>query len=516
MFLKNNGGLQSMATSSIRRFPFTIGFIVIFYGICMILVKSLLEKDLVHIFTTLAFGSVFAALLSYAISYRLTVCQGFENKWWRNPKILYPLGFLLVVGETLYVWNMVQHQVNANVVFQVAVFYLVGIYCLFPRFSSKKDDTLSWHFANNMIVNIGISFLLSSLFLLCIIALLLTIERLFSVKILQHNVPEYICVTVYALFAPLMVILFSPNREQSYNEQQKAHKFIIGAIKFLFLPVLLAFIAVFYVYIFKIAISWSLPKGMVSWPVSLMMGLFVAVYLSLYPERNTLSKKLSTIMHYLPLLVIPALMMMTIAITRRISDYGITADRLWVLTFNIWCYALSIGLFITKWARIRWILISFGIMFLLTTIGPWSFERLEDTYKRDTEKIEVEYENEIASYGYGSEVAEDNENGNQFYPIPKNARSVSVYERYYAQTDNRITYAQDSVLEIYLTLKNSKDTLRIPLSDLPMLDTLKNPYVFYPMGNKEFCLQYLSLSRYAKEPVDSISILMFKGLIYEK
>ena len=103
MFLKNNGGLQSMATSSIRRFPFTIGFIVIFYGICMILVKSLLEKDLVHIFTNIDFGSVFAALLSYAISYRLTVCQGLKKVVAKSQN-LYPL-VLALVGETLYVWN---------------------------------------------------------------------------------------------------------------------------------------------------------------------------------------------------------------------------------------------------------------------------------------------------------------------------------------------------------------------------------------------------------------------------
>jgi hypothetical protein len=63
---------------------------------------------------------------------------------------------------------------------------------------------------------------------------------------------------------------------------------------------------------------------------------------------------------------------MTIGILRRISDYGITIHRGYVLLLNIWFYGIYIYIFIRKAESIKWIPISFAAIALFFSIGFWS------------------------------------------------------------------------------------------------------------------------------------------------
>ena len=66
-------------------------------------------------------------------------------------------------------------------------------------------------------------------------------------------------------------------------------------------------------------------------------------------------------------------MLMTVGIVRRFSDYGITINRLYLITLNLWFYFVCITLFITKARRINWITISFSLIFLLTSAFPINY-----------------------------------------------------------------------------------------------------------------------------------------------
>ena len=64
---------------------------------------------------------------------------------------------------------------------------------------------------------------------------------------------------------------------------------------------------------------------------------------------------------------------MTVGIIRRFNDYGITINRLYLITLNLWFYFVCITLFQTKARRINWITISFALIFLLTSAFPINY-----------------------------------------------------------------------------------------------------------------------------------------------
>ena len=97
-----------------------------------------------------------------------------------------------------------------------------------------------------------------------------------------------------------------------------------------------------------------------------------------YPYRDRADKSASgwnrkavrIITHWMPILMLPLLLLMSIGIARRISDYGITILRVYLVAFNLWCYAVCVVLILKRNAGILWIPVSLVLTFALLTLLP--------------------------------------------------------------------------------------------------------------------------------------------------
>ena len=96
-------------------------------------------------------------------------------------------------------------------------------------------------------------------------------------------------------------------------------------------------------------VSWELPTGWVSWLIVALMTVCIAIQFGLYPARLENNKRFDNwIARWMPVLILPLLLLMTIGIVRRFNDYGITVNRLYLATLNGWFYFVCIGLFAIK------------------------------------------------------------------------------------------------------------------------------------------------------------------------
>ena len=83
----------------------------------------------------------------------------------------------------------------------------------------------------------------------------------------------------------------------------------------------------------RILVSWELPTGWVSWLIVALMTVCIAIQFGLYPARLENNKRFDNwIARWMPVLILPLLLLMTIGIVRRFNDYGITVNRLYLAT----------------------------------------------------------------------------------------------------------------------------------------------------------------------------------------
>jgi hypothetical protein len=258
----------------------------------------------------------------------------------------------------------------------VSVFYLA--------FSCQGTDLPAWNFALRLIYGIIVAAFVSAVLMGGIMLLLKSFDMLFGLFV-QSKIYADVGVLCWTLIAPVLFLLLLPSKSEKYDNSIIMSRFGLGVLHYLFIPLLAAYCIVLYGYAFKIIILWSLPVGWVSYLVSVLMLGTVLLIALLYPVQfSGEEKKIDRVVfRWLPFIVLPLLLLMTVGICRRVVDYGITISRLYLILFNIWCYAVCIFLIIGKSKRIWWIPVSFAVILFLASVGP---QNITDVTRRTLQR----------------------------------------------------------------------------------------------------------------------------------
>lgn len=240
-------------------------------------------------------------------------------------------------------------------------------------FYRKGEDIPFWNFAWNTISALLSGAIVGGLLTVGLDLFVQSLEWLFDLEINDRLFID-IPVVCMVLVAPLLAMSQIPRGKNKHDYEVVSFSgFIKGVAQYLFIPLLLLYVATLYVYAGKILFTWQLPVGWVSYLVSASMVGMVALLFITYPVQYEQGRSFfKEFTRWMPLAMVPLLALMTVAIGRRLSDYGITVSRLYVLVFNIWCYVVCIGLLLSRNKRIWWIPASFAVVLMLISVGPQS------------------------------------------------------------------------------------------------------------------------------------------------
>lgn len=374
-----------------RRFPVTVlfGLALTSYLIYLITVNYKTDSKL-----TVILGYYFSVgtLLS------LTLHLWSEEITLLSRKILaHILPHGLLIADALFLYSLSSDRSLTEIgIAHGAAIFAIGISVFFISFSRTKNDMPSWNFASA-----GLGAFITSLSIGCIMScgiclLVYSLHTLFDIEI-NDKCYAYIMAVCNVFLSLLLFLGILPQGREKHNDSPRLNPFLNGTIRYLFLPLEMGYILVLYIYAAKILFTWELPTGWVSWLVTLMFGGCIAIEFGLYPSRIGKERRADErIALGLPLLALPLLVLMTVSIMRRFQDYGISINRLYLITFNIWCYIVCIGLILNKARRINWIPVSFSVIFLLTSVLPVNYASITRN------KLRSDIENELEKSGISS------------------------------------------------------------------------------------------------------------------
>lgn len=247
---------------------------------------------------------------------------------------------------------------------------LVGWFTL--PFAQQTNDRPAINFLIRLVGSGIIAAGTSLVLFLGILLLIQSFKYLFNMDI-EETLYADTAIVCFTLVAPLLFMFQLPKDEQKYSQYNwLQHKFGNGIIHYLLIPLHLAYVITLYLYAAKILVTWELPNGWVSTLVSVLMLLTVIILFLLYPiHQQDQAKPVDRLaVRYLPIIVLPLLVLMSVGIGRRFSDYGVTIQRLYLLLFNLWCYAVCIGLIVCRSRKVMWVAWSFVAILLLVSVFP--------------------------------------------------------------------------------------------------------------------------------------------------
>ncbi len=198
------------------------------------------------------------------------------------------------------------------------------------------------------------------------------IEHLFGVDV-NGRVYEDVWWFLAGTFSTVFFLAGFPRvfaQPESINDYPRGLKVFT---QFVLLPLVTLYLVILYAYLFKIIFTAHWPSGWVSW---LVLGFAVAgifALLLIYPLRKEAANRwINSYSRFFYMALFPLIVLLWIAIWKRIQSYGITEWRYYVLVLGIWLVVMA-GYFVFSLRKdIRLIPASLCLLALLSLWGPWS------------------------------------------------------------------------------------------------------------------------------------------------
>ena len=309
-------------------------------------------------------------ILSSSFGYLITVAAVLWSEFLNRKSTWFQIAGAVVAVLMFIVWETAKYNYDSLFVGTIAVFTAAAAMLFFVPCFKRPSLRLSHSHTDRVLANAIISGAVGWAMSIFIMILWGTVSVLFRVS--SFDFFQVLLVILGALL-PMTVFLC---RMPSVGDESGVPGFSAPLAKNIFLIPALIYMAVLYVYGIKILVEWELPKAPIVWMVT---GIVVVVFLIIFGlqgyiadsgVKETNEKIARLTLRWLPVALLPLLVLMSVAIFYRIGQYGVTSSRLYVATFNIWAYGAILYLIFSRKAELSNLATTFTGIFIAVSVIP--------------------------------------------------------------------------------------------------------------------------------------------------
>ncbi|MBR0138488.1 MAG: DUF4153 domain-containing protein [Erysipelotrichaceae bacterium] len=340
-------GFTLRVDSVLKRFSTSSGFIVI---VSLILIHCIIIEDISEDTMYILIG----CLVGFLAGLLVDLLRSYRNL--TDSPLLAPLVGLASAVATYFVIKNFNEN-NYVILGLVGFIAILLCLCAYVVYDDHNQEDL-------------FGYMFSSLFycvLLCSVVL-----GGCSVVILAFQLLIYEPTDIYKLYLILtviaeitingMLILSYIPKKDSELPVPKAYSIIVNKVG---LWIYFGLIAILYMYLGKIIITFRMPKGKINWFASLALLFYCFFYLSCQGKKSALE---SFFVRYGGFIMIPILAMQALAVYIRISAYGLTSLRYLSILLDL----AGIGFVVTSFIKspVRYGILVLAAVILIGFIGP--------------------------------------------------------------------------------------------------------------------------------------------------
>lgn len=142
--------------------------------------------------------------------------------------------------------------------------------------------------------------------------------------------------------------------------------------KFIFIPVVLFYLVILYIYFGKVLFFEELPKGMTSYLILSFCSAGIVTYFFILEESKTAGKGISSFFEkWFFRSVLPLTFLLWYAIWKRTDDYGITEKRYILIVLAVMLTLWTVYFIFSKGKNVIFAALSMALVPLFISFGPW-------------------------------------------------------------------------------------------------------------------------------------------------
>ncbi len=258
-------------------------------------------------------------------------------------------------------------------IFDTLLFFIIShLLVSFAGFSRRGTEPQFWEFNKTIFLRLLQAALFTAVLIGGIDLAMNGIDNLLGVKI-HPKVFTEVNIMIGGVFSTLFFLAGVPSiRDDSAAEEISYPRGLKLFACYVLLPLSAVYLVILYLYAARIIINWELPSGWVSGLIIAFSAIGIFAYLLVFPVSSTSGRAVALFFKGLFAALAPILVLLWIAVTRRIWDYGITHPRYYLIALTLWLTLLTAHFLISERKNIKVMPLSFAVFALLATIGPWN------------------------------------------------------------------------------------------------------------------------------------------------
>lgn len=356
---------------AIERFPLTVFCSVVVFILSVYLVENpeLKNENLLnelHKMVTLLGMSI---PLTLALELAREKYFSEKNKWvirFVNALIT----FVFIIFYRFYYLSGKNNSSTLDSLEQLMATGIIFFLCfLLVPVIGKKDEEEKYF--QSVIVDKTVTILFSVVLFLGLIAVFATIDGLSLIK-LDSNI--YIETWLFVVFVFSVIFFLSKLKKVDESlENYEIHKIFKFLIYFIVIPLITTYTGILYVYFGKMLITRSWPQGLVSHLILwyTIFSLFIMIMVTPMAKKDSVARVFKK---YFPFASLPLLVLSIVSISKRISQYGVTPSRYFVVLLAMWLIFCMVSSIFK--ARLSVILISLITVVYISVFTPVNNRRI--------------------------------------------------------------------------------------------------------------------------------------------
>ena len=230
----------------------------------------------------------------------------------------------------IYVYRFLQLAVASHLLVAVAPYFRRGEIATF------------WQFNRILFQRILQSVLFSGILFVGLSIALWAVQSLLGLKV-EWKVYYFLFLAIGFLFNTWFFLAGIPSNWRDPETEADYPAVLRLFVQFILLPLVTLYVLILYAYLVKIIAIREWPRGTIGWLVSIVSVVGMLALLLVHPLRNQPGHRwirLYSRSFYAGLF--PLIILLLMAIWRRVSEYGLTEDRYFLIVLSFGCPALRV------------------------------------------------------------------------------------------------------------------------------------------------------------------------------
>lgn len=354
------------AVSTFGRFPFALLSAILGTVVAI----SLAESETVAGELVLQ-KLLMAAALGLPLFISLAV-YGERQRWTKIIRIAFQA--IGIIPLAVYYFSLPE-DVSGQAI-DIVRFLLLNIglhfFVAFSPFIGKARIDRFWQYNKSLFLRFLMAALYSGVMYIGLTIALAAADHLFGFEVKEVRYFQ-LWIVIAGIFNSWIFLAGVPRNMDDLNTPDDYPKGLKLFTQYILLPLVVLYFVILITYEGKIIFTWNWPKGWVSHLVLWYSVVGILSMLLLYPLRDkTGNRWIQVFSKWFFRALIPLVAMLIFAIVRRISDYGITENRYFVIAMAVGLSIAVIYFVFGKRKDIRIIPIILCCLAFISAYGPWS------------------------------------------------------------------------------------------------------------------------------------------------